>query len=308
MNAHWPKHKEYHKEQKKYAIETCEGSLPDDRSLAEAHARHAEVTGSEYDKRFAEALALAAEGDNHAAAKAWRKIIKEWPSRPTPYNNLAVVLDISCRNVEAAQMYLNAMELHDEGTKQWAESAAAAFDTLKLDECREAPKPEWWNDEELKALSAWVVAAAPDNSQACTMRARVLESDALCKAPWNAGPRTATEIKEAATWYRHAAARTLVPATKLSHESLAANMCDMFADRLLTKEEAEAAKARAAAAAEEAEALKMAEAKAAASAEELLAEEEEEEKQQASTKVDQLKCKGKKGKGKKGKGKSKGKR
>ena len=35
-------------------------------------------------------------------------------------------------------------------------------------------KPEWWNDEELKALSAMVVRAAPDDVAANRMRAFVL--------------------------------------------------------------------------------------------------------------------------------------
>ena len=30
-----------------------------------------------------------------------------------------------------------------------------------------AAKPEWWNDEELKALSARVVRAAPDDAWGC---------------------------------------------------------------------------------------------------------------------------------------------
>ena len=34
-----------------------------------------------------------------------------------------------------------------------------------------AAKPEWWNDEELKALSARVVRAAPDDGGANDMRA-----------------------------------------------------------------------------------------------------------------------------------------
>ena len=161
------------------------------------------------------------------------------------------------------------------------------------------PKPEWWNDEALKALAARVVALAPDKHKACGMRARVLSGDALFKATaWNVGPRTAAEIKEAATWYRRAAMIALTPADKLLYER-AASQCDAVADPLLAEEEAEAAKARAAAAAEAAEALKVAEAKAAAAAEELLADEET-EKQAASTKA---LAKAKQSKGKKGKGK-----
>jgi len=297
--------------QKQQAKERREGTVDQcDRSLAEAVARQAEATGDEYDKRFAAALALGAEGDLHAEAKAWRKMIKEWPDGPAAYNNLAISLQQSGRNVEAAQMVLKAMELCEYGTKQWADSAAGAFDLLKQPECREVPKPEWWNDEALKALSARVVALAPDTPHPRAMRARVLTGDTLGKSDWNAGPRTAAEVKEAATWYWRAAIAIDIPAAKRHYEQLARG-CDEYADPLLAKEEAEAAKARAAAEAEAkkaraateaeaAEARKVAEAKAKAAAEELLAEEEKEKKQAAAS----IKAgKAKQGKGKKGKGK-----
>jgi len=297
MNAHWQNgHREYHKEQKLRAKVDREGTLQLNRSVAEEEARRAEATGSEFDKRFADAVALNAKGDYHAEAKAWRKLIKERPDEPVAYHNLGIVLQQSRRLVEAAPMFLKAMELHEDGTKEWANSTATAFDILKTDACSEEPKPEWWNDEALKALSAQVVALASDEAQPCVMRGRVLMGAALHKVPWNAGPRNAAEIKEAATWLRRASERALTTADVLLYEDLA-RRCDEVADPLLAEEEAEAADARAASLAEAAEALKVAEAKAKASADELLAEEEK-EKEQASTKAGKTK----QGKGKKGKG------
>ena len=181
-----------------------------------------------------------------------------------------------------------------------------------IDDCHEVPKPEWWNDEALKALSARLLAVATDkSSEACAMRACVLGGDTFSKAPWNAAPRTAAEIKEAATLLRRAAKAHRTPVVKVRNEALA-SMCDAAADTLQAKEEAEASKARAAAAAEAektraaveakaAEALKVAEAKATAAAKELLAEEEKDKQQAAasSTKAGTAK----QGKGKKGKGK-----
>jgi len=311
MNAHWPKHKEFHRVQKKMAVAIREGTwLEHDRLVAERQARHAEKTGSEYSKRSAEALAL--NDDLHAADKAWRKIIKQWPQRAMPHFNLAMVLQLSGRYLEAAPMFLKAMELYEDGTKDWAESAADAFNLLKSPDCGEVPKPEWWNDEALKALSARVVALAPDNHQTCAMRAFVLEGHALeFEANWNAGPRAAAEVKEAATWYRRAARVTPTPADTLYYEQLRRE-CDEYADPLLAKEEADAAKARAAAEteaekvraaaeAEAAEARKVAEAKAKAAADELLAQEDK-EKHQASTKAGNN-GKAKQGKAKKGQGK-----
>ena len=309
MNAHWPKHKVYHTAQKQLSKEISEGTGPEyDRSVAEAQTRRAEKTGSEYSKRFADALALMTEGDSNAAAKAWRKIIKQWPARPGPYNNLAATLHRSGRKLEAAPIYLKAMELYEDGTENWAVAAAAAFDLLKLPECDEVPKPEWWNDEGLKALSARVVAVAvpgdgppPLCSNLCSMRACVLSGGALFKAPWNAGPRTATEIKEAATWYRRSVMVVAhTSAEKLRFERLA-SLCDAVADPVLAEAEAEAEKARAAADAEAAEVLQVAEAKAAAAAEELLAEEEEEKQRLGPTTATQAGKK--KGKARKGKGK-----
>ena len=312
MNAHWPKHKAYHKEQKQRTEWRREDTVLElERSIIEKVARRAERTGNEYSKRLSAALAIGLEGDLHGEAKAWRKIIKEWPAGPSPYHNLAVVLRESNHNAEAAQMFLKAMELWEDGTKQWAESAASAFDVLKTEDCHDAPKPEWWNDEAIKALSARVVVGlAPDGHMQCAMRARVLCGAALDKAHWNVRPRTTAEIKEAATWYRRAAMLTLVPSAKLDYEQYA-SWCDEHADPLLAKEEAEAAaaraaaeaeaaKARAAAKAEAAEALAVAEAKAAVAAEELLAEEDKEKHQAAASTTA---GKAKQGKGKKGKGK-----
>ena len=160
------------------------------------------------------------------------------------------------------------------------------------------PKPEWWNDEALKALSAQVVAFAPGTSHACSMRAHMLSGDALFKVPWNAaGPRTAAEIKEAATWFRRSARAALAPGETLFCEDCARH-CDAVADPLLAKEEAEEAAALRAAEIKVAKAREAAEAKATAAAEELLAEEEKDKEQSAKKKAGQAKGKGKKGKGK----------
>ena len=132
------------------------------------------------------------------------------------------------------------------------------------------------------------------------MRALVLTGGAFAQAQWNAGPRTAAEVKDAATWYRRAARVSVTAPVDTQRDELHASWCDEFADPLLAQEEAEAAKARAAADAEAAKALKVAEAKAKAAADELLAEEEHERMMAvAST----MASKAKPGKGKKGKGK-----
>ena len=79
-------------------------------------------------------------------------------------------------------------------------------------------KPEWWNDEGLKALSARVVRAAPNYPAANAMRA-----DALSGADggWEVGPRSAAELREAATHYERAAALCPAPAMKAEYAELA---------------------------------------------------------------------------------------
>ena len=90
------------------------------------------------------------------------------------YFNLGAVLANSGHTVEAAQWYLEAKERYPVGSEYWARATVYAFDMLRLEECREVAKLEWWNDEELKALSARFVKAAPNEGPAHAMRANVL--------------------------------------------------------------------------------------------------------------------------------------
>ena len=72
-------------------------------------------------------------------------------------------------------------------------------------------KPEWWNDEGLKALSARVVRASPDDVEANRMRALVLCGHL---SAWEAGPRSAAELREAAAHFERAAALHPAPVVK----------------------------------------------------------------------------------------------
>ena len=90
-------------------------------------------------------------------------------------------------------------------------ATARSFSILAQEVCAEVAKPEWWSDEELKALSARVVRAAPDDLQANQMRADVLSRQL---SAWEVGPRSAAELREAATHYDRAAALCPAPAMK----------------------------------------------------------------------------------------------
>ena len=113
-------------------------------------------------------------------------------NEPTGYG-LDATLGDSERIVEAAQLFLAAKERFQVDSKHWAVATAHAFGTLRL--CGEVAKPEWWNDEELKELSARVARAAPNDWAANLMRAYVLSGKS---GAWEAGPRSAAELSEAA--------------------------------------------------------------------------------------------------------------
>ena len=107
------------------------------------------------------------------------------------------------------------------------EATVSAFNRLAQEACAEVAKPEWWNDEELKALSARVARAAPDDMGANMMRADVLGGQFDF---WElAGPRSAAELREAATHYERAAALCPAPAVK-ANLAAAADWCRCQAD------------------------------------------------------------------------------
>ena len=121
--------------------------------------------------------------------------------------------------MEAAQRYLETKELHPVGSECWARATAAAFNMLKLEECDEVAKPEWWNEEGLKALSARVVRAAPNLASANSMRALVLSGMAF--GAWEGGARSAAELKEAAAHFDRSATLEGAPALKAKKAQMA---------------------------------------------------------------------------------------
>ena len=156
------------------------------RKVAEEQARDAAQSGDEYQKLLAEGLRYHSKEDYRKAGKAFREAIALRPGEPGAYMNLGTVLNRSGHRVEAAQRFLEAKERFPVGSEGWAEAVAMTFDKLRLEECAEVAKPEWWNDEELKALSARAVRAAPNEAVANQMRATVLSGRS---GAWEVGPR-----------------------------------------------------------------------------------------------------------------------
>ena len=88
-------------------------------------------------------------------------------------------------------------------------ATACAFHMLTQDQCAEVAKPEWWNDEELKVLTCRCTVGeggeggAGQWGKANETRASVMNGQ-FCT--WEIGPRSAAELRDAATHFDRAAA------------------------------------------------------------------------------------------------------
>ena len=223
-------HIAFHKEEKKHRVRREDGRVMQqrDRETAEVQARLAAQSGDKYEELLAEGLRYESHQDWRRAGRAYREAIALKPDGPVAYYNLGSTLGKSGHIVEAAQRYLEAKERHPVGSEYWAQATAMAFAMLRQEECDEVAKPEWWNDEGLKVLSARVVRAAPNDVAANQMRAIVLCGGCCCA--WEAGPRSAAELREAATHYEQTAALSNAPLAK-------ANLAG-FADQCRSRAEA----------------------------------------------------------------------
>ena len=226
----WKLHGAFHKKVRKQRKRREDGGAAQqqDRELAEQQARYAAQTGDEYEKLLAVAIRYASKKDTRRAGKAYRKAIALRPDKPLAYLNLGGVLYNSGHKVEAAQRFLEAKERAPVGSEVWADATANAFSVLKLKVCDEVAKPEWWNDEGLKALSASVVRAAPNEERTTSMRAIVLSG--LSFDSWEAGSRSAADLKEAAAHFDRSAALTSAPAVR-AEKARVADWCRSAAEQ-----------------------------------------------------------------------------
>ena len=208
----WELHGAFHKKVRRQRKARADGGVvqQQDRDIAEQQTRRAARTGDAYSKLLAEGTQYMSKRDWRKAGKAYREAITLEPDEPVSYFNLGNALFNSGHHVEAAQRYLETGERLPVDSKRWAQATAQAFDNLRLQECAEVAKPEWWNDEGLKALSARVVRAAPNDEGTNIMRAGVLSGAG--GATWKAGFRSAAELVEAATHFDRGAAVSNAPA------------------------------------------------------------------------------------------------
>jgi len=230
--AAWKRHAPVHKKVRRQRKRTEDGGVVQQRQReqAEETARLAEQTGDDYDELLAEGMRYGSEQDTRRAAKAFREAIVLRPDEPEAYANLGIALASSGHFVEAAQRFIEARERVPVGSEHWARATAGAFTALSQEACDEVAKPEWWDDEGLKVLSARAVRAAPDDLGANKMRAHVLRARCVT---WEAGPRSAAELREAAVHYERAAALCTAPMGKAELSGEAQWCRDRAADMVL---------------------------------------------------------------------------
>ena len=165
--------------------------------------RYAEhEVGDAYQELQAVGVGHVSRRDWGRATKVYRKAIAVRPDKGEAYIALGGVLFDSAHYLEAARRFLEATERTPEGSDKWAAATSAAFEALRQT-VGQSDKPEWWDDEGLKALSARVVKAAPNLEVASRMRAIVLSG--LCSGAWEVGPRSATELRLAALQFERCA-------------------------------------------------------------------------------------------------------
>jgi len=174
-------------------------------------------TAAVYAELVAKAAQRMAEQDFRGASARLRKAIQLEPDEAANYVNLAVCYAHSNDGQSASDTYLKAIARARPDTEEWAVIVARTFNTLSQPYCANVAKPTWWNDAELKTLSARVLAAVdvlpamntyrqldftPPLCFAIKMRAYV-----LCGAPgfeWRAEIRSPEELMEAANLYKRA--------------------------------------------------------------------------------------------------------
>jgi tetratricopeptide (TPR) repeat protein len=107
----------------------------------------------------AKAAQRMAEQDFRGASARLRKAIQLEPDETANYVNLAVCYAHSNDGQSASDTYLKALARARPDTEEWAVIVARTFNTLSQPYCAKVAKPTWWNDAELKTLSARVLAA-----------------------------------------------------------------------------------------------------------------------------------------------------
>lgn len=210
LETHWPRHKKWHKEQKARDTErssSCNvggGEQQQQREFADGLESELDVMSSEFDLMMVKASKLTAEKNYRSAVKVLHAAIKKRPDLPAPHYNLAQTFVKANKLSEAAQEFLKAAELCDVPAMR-AEATANAFLLLLQPTCASLPKPAWWNDADLLALSEQALSVAPASYSAVQMRATVLSGVDSLAWPGSKVGRAPEQIAESCRLLRRAA-------------------------------------------------------------------------------------------------------
>ena len=189
FKANWARHEEWHKAQWKDARRmrktTPKAEFRKQRGLS--------ADQKEYVELLREADELDSAGNYHGAFKVLREAIKLMPEEPGAYHNMGNALVDSNDSKGAARYFLLAEERCPTHGEDWATSIALACNELAM--CPDAPRPSWWNDEDLLRLSAEAVAVRGAHDEwPLAMRASTLSSATTPKAGRARRPSCASRL------------------------------------------------------------------------------------------------------------------
>lgn len=164
----WPAHKQWHKGiAEMLQTQAIRSNSGDDGPERQA-ARH-----EEYSTLVKKGLSECAAGNRRMGAKLFEQCIGLRPEQPVAYANLGYTLRDDGDFFAALPALLKAVELFEEGSEQWATTAAVAWFAYSADSilCDEIPTlPAWLRDLDTRvALAERCTACAPSSMQCWAM-------------------------------------------------------------------------------------------------------------------------------------------
>ena len=217
LQQHWPRHKQWHKEQKIRAKVRASRMAVIAPSY-EKVASDAEAEGTPIGTTYATGMREMADAQYKQAAKSFRKVIDLDPSNGSAWHSLGQSLSRSGESSLAAQAYLRASELYKTGSPAWAEAVTDTFAAFTKCVHADVPRPSWWTDEGIMAISEEAIHSVSwreitddrgmredEDGRAqvklLMMRSHVLSGPILLPAEqlkWEFGSRTNHDMREAA--------------------------------------------------------------------------------------------------------------
>ena len=201
-------HAVYHKAVMRQRARSEDGGVARSSGLARPRrsrqARIAAQSGDAHDKLMAEGARYLFKVAGHTQSSQGvglpRQAIALRPDEPAAYYNVPrwSALRLTGHHVEAAQRFLEARERWPMGSEDWAEATALAINMLAQEACAEVAKPEWWNDEGLKALSARVVRVWRRTMRRPTRCGLRCCARGAARGRWGLARLAAAELNEAA--------------------------------------------------------------------------------------------------------------